>query len=554
MSSCGQPAASTDPTGQAVDAYLDALVPFGFWGAALIAVDGKVILNQGYGWADSAHKVPNSIDTLFGIQSVTKQFTAAAILALYEDGKLNLDASIAAFLPNVPDDKRAITVRHLLHHTAGVMTGTEERVDDMSRDGVVRAVLASSLSFQPGTDFEYSNLGYELLAAIVEIRSGRSYDDYLRERLFERAGMTSTGHHAGETRGVAAHWYGEDGDTGDPRAWPFPDWNSYGSAGVLTTTRDMARWHAALRDDRVLSDATREILFTPDRNDYACGWRVTDGTHGRLIHHDGGSSRGGATVFRRYMDHNIVLILFANRDGETMLFNEGIADQVERIVFGEAMALPPKTRSFNPDDRARLAGEYRALDARLLLETDGDRLILRAFGQSAVNAVLKIERTAAENGRTTTAGLIFNMYAATDTTALHGAFATSKNGTNFVRYFNQKRDEDEALFGPLLRYDVLGSTPAWNADFAQSITFMQAQYERGSRIFRLYWKGDNLVAVGGSGIREPVRVQLLPGPDGTLVGYHIPTATVLTVRMMDVEKGVPARLKIGDVMAFNRVE
>ncbi|HEX5132578.1 MAG TPA: serine hydrolase domain-containing protein [Candidatus Krumholzibacteria bacterium] len=546
-------AAPPAAVGHDVDAYLSALVPFGYWGAALIAIDGKVVLNRGYGWADAEKRVPNTPETLFGLQSVTKQFTAAAVLALQQDGRLDIDASIADYLPDVPPDKRGITLHQLLSHTSGVMAGTETRIDDFSRDSVIRTVLAEPLAFEPGSDFMYSNFGYELLAAIIENVSGLSYDEFVAARLFKPAGLTHTGHRPPDSTAVAAHWYAEGEDLGDPRMWPFPDWNSFGSGGTLTTTTDLFRWHEALLGDDVLSAASRRILYTPVLREYACGWTVRDSPHGTLIMHNGGSSNGSATLFARYVDANVTVILFCNHDGETMLFSERVASQVERIVFGEPVTTPPAVRPFEVRDRDALAGDYILRgETHIIIETGNNTLIARAFGQDAINALLQLRDPSREARAGVRAGEIFSAFAAGDTLPLFAAFSTPERGTRFVRYFERQRNTDEARMGTFRGYAVLGTVPDWITDVADVVTFLRADYEHDSRIFRLHWKDGAIAAVGGSGVAEPVRVQLLPGDHGTLVGYHIPTGQVVVIRPSPARRRTPQTLRLADGSEFRR--
>lgn len=528
--------------GRRVDAYLTALVPFGYWGAALVAIDGKVVLNRGYGWADIEGAVANTPKTLFGLQSVTKQFTAAAVVSLQQDGKLGVQDSIARYLPGVPPDKRGITLHHLLTHTSGVISGTEIRLDDMTRDGVVRAVLDEPLAFEPGTDFMYSNFGYELLAAIVELASGQSYDDYVIARLFRPAGMNATGHRPAG-RHVAAHWYAQGEDQGDPRTWPYPDWNSFGSGGMLSTPMDMFRWHEALLGERVLSAASKEILYTTDRNGYAYGWEVEDGEHGRLIRHNGGSSHGSATSFRRYIDAGVTTILFCNRDGETMLFGERVVDHVNGIVFGGEVETPPVVRPFQRNERDALAGSYAIGGDSLFLESSGEALILRAFGQDAVDALLGPGEASHLRRTGERAGVIFDAFARGDTVPLFSVFSSAERGTRFVRYFRRQREEKEVEYGPLRGYRVLGTTPDWVTDFGGEMTFVRGEFERGSRVFRLHWKDGVVAAVGGEGIPEPVRVHVLQGAaQGELAGYHVPTAHAIAIRVGRGNNGAPESL------------
>jgi CubicO group peptidase (beta-lactamase class C family) len=170
------------------------LVPFGFNGSLLIARGDEVVLSRGYGTADRERGTPFTAETPFYIGSLTKQFTAAGILKLEMEGRLRVTDSIGRFFPDAPADKRNITLHQLLTNSSGLwdMPGG---VDSLrTRDQAIRDILADSLRTAPGATYAYSNAGFVLLAAVVEIASGMPYERYLRDRLWAPAGMTHTGY------------------------------------------------------------------------------------------------------------------------------------------------------------------------------------------------------------------------------------------------------------------------------------------------------------------------------------------------------------------------
>jgi CubicO group peptidase (beta-lactamase class C family) len=160
----------------------------------LVARDGEVLLHRGYGMADAEAGVPNGPETVYDIGSITKPVTALAILALEEEGRLRTTDPITRFFPEVPEDKRGITLHHLLTHSAGLIGDLGGDYEAMPRDTLVRRALASGLRWAPGTRYAYSNLGYSLLGAVVEIASGEPYEQYLRDRILLPAGMERTGY------------------------------------------------------------------------------------------------------------------------------------------------------------------------------------------------------------------------------------------------------------------------------------------------------------------------------------------------------------------------
>ena len=165
------------------------LTDAGFRGAVLVSRNGKVLLRKGYGMADRENGTAWAPDAVFSVGSITKQFTAAAILKLEAQGKLRVEDPIPRFLDEVPADKRAITIHHLLTHTSGLESDFAGDYESVGRDEYAARALASKLRTAPGSQFFYSNAGYSLLGAIVEIASGKPYETYLAENLFLPAGM-----------------------------------------------------------------------------------------------------------------------------------------------------------------------------------------------------------------------------------------------------------------------------------------------------------------------------------------------------------------------------
>ncbi|HEX6385166.1 MAG TPA: serine hydrolase domain-containing protein, partial [Anaerolineae bacterium] len=225
--------------GGRLDKYLTRVTPFGFSGALLVASGGEVVLNKGYGLAIRDEDVANTAETVFSLGSITKQFTAAAIVKLEMQGRLSTADFISDYFDGVPDDKSAVTLHHLLTHTAGVINYTGEDYEMAQRDETVQKVLAAPLAFAPGARYQYSNAGYSLLAAVVELVSGQRYEQFLHDHLFRPAGMRFTGYRLPDwDQRVVAHWYTGDNDFGTPLDKPYPSWNLLGNGDMLSTTDD----------------------------------------------------------------------------------------------------------------------------------------------------------------------------------------------------------------------------------------------------------------------------------------------------------------------------
>ncbi|GAQ66959.1 serine hydrolase domain-containing protein [Streptomyces scabiei] len=317
-------------------------------GTVLAARGDELAYCAGFGAADRAAGIAASCRTVYDVMSMTKQFTAAAILKLEVMGRLRVTDRIDRHLGPVPQDKRGITVEHLLTHTSGLVEGLGDDYDPVSREELVRGALASKLRSAPGAEFHYSNTGYSLLAAIVEKASGEGYEAFLARQLFEPAGMRRTGY-------VLPRWPRrlvavEYDDRGRSRGRPFdhpwaadgPYWNLRGNGGMLSTAEDVFRWHHALLGEEVLPARARDKLFEPrvrepgSTGSYGYGWSVTDTPDGPFAWHDGGNDWSLGLLGRSPADGVLVFWISnqASRAGEWNL--EDVAQEltlglVERV-------------------------------------------------------------------------------------------------------------------------------------------------------------------------------------------------------------------------------
>jgi CubicO group peptidase (beta-lactamase class C family) len=290
-------------------------------GASLLVVqDGKALLRLARGYADLEAGREATPLTNYRLASVSKQFTAMAVLLLVQEGKLALDAPVRQWLPTLPAATKDVTLRHLLSHRSGVVDYEDFVADDAPqvRDADVLAMLEHEdrSLFAPGADYRYSNSGYALLALVVERASGKPYPDFLRERIFAPLGMRATLARVDEGPAVAERAFGYRLEEG---AWVRRDQSStsavLGDGGIYSSIDDLAKWDAALYDDRLLGGDLRAQMFsrqgpTDDPAvDYGFGWRLTAGT---LWH--SGESQGFRNVLIRDPARRATVILLSNRD------------------------------------------------------------------------------------------------------------------------------------------------------------------------------------------------------------------------------------------------
>jgi CubicO group peptidase (beta-lactamase class C family) len=311
--------------GEKLDIQMRQIADKGFSGVLFVAKNGRIVLEKGYGSADKENKKSYAAETIFDIGSITKQFTGAATLKLEMQGKLKTSDKISKYFKDAPADKADITVHHLLTHSAGLIDVLGRDYDKLSRDEMIKGALASKLQFAPGTKHEYSNLGYSLLAAIIEIITQKPYEKFLRDNLFEPAEMKQTGYVIPKwKRENLAVGYDKNGKRwGTPldKTWDKdgPFWNLRGNGGILSTVGDLYKWHTALEGEKILSKAAKEKYYAPHIAEspeavsfYGYGWVTQKTKRGtKLIWHNGGNPYFFAD-FRRYVDDNVVVIVATN--------------------------------------------------------------------------------------------------------------------------------------------------------------------------------------------------------------------------------------------------
>jgi len=293
----------TDDTLPRLERAVDGLAGKGASGTVLIAKGGRVLLERAFGLAERESGRECTLETVYDIGSITKQFTGAAILKLEMQGKLRVTDLLSAHLPGVPADKQTMSLHHLLTHSSGLIDNLPGGdYTEVSRRQLIEGALASKLQGEPGAGYHYSNLGFSVLAAVVELRSGASYDEFCAEHLFEPAGMERTGYALPEyTDDELCVGYRDGKSFGTPldHAWDAdgPWWNLRGNGGILSTARDMFQWHAALLGDTVLSAQAKAKSFArhvPEdaarTSFYGYGWSIQPLPDGvELIAHNGGN-------------------------------------------------------------------------------------------------------------------------------------------------------------------------------------------------------------------------------------------------------------------------
>lgn len=365
-----------------VDDYLTRMEAFGLSGGVVIAHKGRIVLEKGYGLADRARNIPITPDTLFDIGSITKTYTGTAILQLVDAGKISLDDTLPRFFKEVPEDKKGITIRQLMTHTAGLPLYSGEDFALATREEMVRATLAPKLRFEPGSKWEYCNTCYQLLTVIVEDLGGMPYEKYIHDRLLAPNGIRDTGYVIPDFlgRNIAIAYRGQFVD-GSPleKAWygDGPSWNLRGAGGFIAPLRDLVKWDAALRgvSESVRKRQTEPVLATGRRNEEKMthGWFYRDKPHGRLVMHSGGNGFFAVNL-RRYLDREVVIVFGTNDSRFDWVPTEG---EVTARLFGTSTAAMPPAAKLSSDALLHHAGRYKLPTGDVLeLRVEGKQLVL----------------------------------------------------------------------------------------------------------------------------------------------------------------------------------
>ena len=298
--------AQTPPDPSQIDKVFAAFDKPGSPGCALAVIrDGKIVYKRGYGMADLDHDLPITPASVFHVASISKQFTAASIVLLAEDGKLSLDDTVRKHLPEVPDFGTPVTIRHLLNHTSGMrdqwaflgLAGWRQNLD-LITDGDVMGFVTrqKALNFPPGQMYMYSNTGFTVLAQIVQRVSGKSLREFTSERIFKPLGMTSTHFRDDHAEIVKNMAYGYNQQGNGPFRLSIPNFDTVGATSLLTTVEDLAKWDENFYQDFARRGITakmltRGVLNNGEKIDYALG--LQHGQYRGLPIVEHGGSLGG---------------------------------------------------------------------------------------------------------------------------------------------------------------------------------------------------------------------------------------------------------------------
>jgi CubicO group peptidase (beta-lactamase class C family) len=351
-----------------------------FNGAALVAENGKVVYKGAVGMANMEWNIPNAPDTKFRLGSITKQFTATLILQLVEQGKIKLDGKLSDYLPDYRKDVGdKVTIHQLLTHTSGIPSYTSQPgfFENVSRNpykvaDFVKKHTSGDLEFEPGSKFSYNNSGYFLLGAIIERVTGKSYEQVLKENIFDPLGMKNTGYDHYETiLPKRATGYNKTPNSYTNAA--YLDMSLPYAAGALySTVEDLYLWDQALYTDKLLTAQSKALMYKPFLDNYAYGWAVRDASFKvnnqpvQTIAHGGGIN-GFTTIIMRFPAEKHLIVMLDNTGTDSL---NRLSESIARIIYNQPYEPPKMSIVSTLDDTIRQKGieagiaQYRDLKAK----------------------------------------------------------------------------------------------------------------------------------------------------------------------------------------------
>jgi CubicO group peptidase (beta-lactamase class C family) len=518
--------------GQRIDRHVKRAAELGFSGQVLVAKGGQILLHRAYGFSDRAGAIRMTPTTAVGVASMSKQFAAAAMLKLESEGRLSLSDTLGKYFPNLPADKRVITLQQLLTHTGGIRGGTTEDFAAASLDEAIANLMSLPLTGAPGVKWRYSSDAYGIVAAIVQRVAGIPYEQYMHSMLFTPAGMTHSGFwsEASSMKNVA-HAYLGINDNGSPKMWPR-NWRIFGSGDLLTTAADLYSWDRALRRGKVLNTATYAKYISPqvptgyEGDSYAYGLFVTKTPRKTtLVEHGGDTELGFNGAFFRYIDEDAVVIITSNaRDANGRSMRQYIQGDIEKIILG-ADTVKTIADLSRPSEavQSKISGSYSLTGGSTLnLISDGAFLWAAPDGQDAVNLLRPVNVTvtpellALANSRTAN-----HLEALIDRDTSAYPRALGDSGASHIKEYRDEWTQLISNMGPIRGYRIVGSIPQG----AGVTTFTRLFFLRGELPMTFSWSDAGRGRLVGSNALNapsfPVTIPVGTDAGGTLVAYDL---------------------------------
>ncbi len=493
-----------------LEIYLSRIEKFGFSGSVLVEKNNQIILHNGYG---RIHNEKINADTKFPIASLTKQFTAALVLLLETEGKIEIEDSLSHIFPKLKNKPKGnITIRQLMSHTSGLIGefGTNQVY---SKEQFLKGIFDSKLNSTPGEKYAYSNAGYNLLAIIIEKTTGTSFQSLMLERIFIPLKMKDTG------------FISEDRDS-FANSELTESWNVIGASGIYSTTKDLLLWVRSLNDTNLLSSSALKKYFEPQKKNYALGWKVSSSKRfGKVIHH-GGDIKGYQSEIRWYVDQKVILIYLDNSELRKAVVNKilrfplGMATYQPPIVTGDVKSIP------------HINGEYyfEADSSYLSIQQKGQNIALFATGQSAISAIQQMtldERLKADSIGAT-GQQIWKKMSFDDYSLLLNKFTDRIPDASVLEYMKAEWIAFTEKHGAFVSSQLLGVSRSTRSTY---YAYYILNFEKAEEFYRVEWSDGEIIGInnrldlGNPEKEKPVFSKLYYQGDNVFVTYDLDTET-----------------------------
>ena len=378
-----------------IDQYISAYVEMDqFSGSVLVSKDGKILFKKSYGMANYELNVPNTTKTKFRLASLTKSFTAIAIMQLQEKGLLTVEDFLNKYIPDFKNGGK-ITIHHLLTHTSGIPNFTvvenfETRVTPYTLTEIINKFKDKSLEFTPGEKFKYSNAGYYLLGYIIEQVSKKEYGSYIKQHILTPLKMSNSGYDYNEIiiKNRASGYKMQNGELINADYIYMK--NVHASGGLFSTVEDMFLFDQALYSEKLLTKNSLNKIFTPFKSNYGYGWGIAE-IHGKKFIGHNGNMDGFQTNISRFTDDNVCIIIL-NNFGHTQIGK--ISIDLASIIFGKPYKIPKKRVEvkIDPEILIKYVGEYELKPNFIFTITkEEDMLFCQPTGQNKLKLVPESE-------------------------------------------------------------------------------------------------------------------------------------------------------------------
>jgi CubicO group peptidase (beta-lactamase class C family) len=368
-----------------------------FNGAVLVAKNGTVLLDKGYGYRDYAKKIMNDPQSVFQIGSVTKQFTSAVILKLQEQHKLSIRDKLSKYFPDYPKGD-SITIENLLTHTSGIYNYTNDQVFMMNevaksanREKMMALFVNKPLEFSPGSKFSYSNSGYSMLGYIIEAVTKKTYEQEVRKLIFTPLQMTHSGFdftHLQIPEKATGYFTLAQGNA--IKAPTVDSTVAFSAGAIYSTTGDLYRWHRSLQENKILTHEQQENAYRPNKNNYGYGWG-TDSLDGKRRVMHGGGIHGFTSNLSRLPQDDVCVILLSNASNNTL---PEITGKIYAILYNKPYELPVERKAIHlPEEKLKeYTGTYQIRpELQLTLSVKDGQLLGAPTGQPTVIAYAEKE-------------------------------------------------------------------------------------------------------------------------------------------------------------------